>query len=154
MLAHLQRFEGAASDMEVLRQGAETSSFWEAIGGDGVVSEVGAYKEYMQEQVKDAELEPLPKEHAAFYHLLDSGWDRYETFDEDDLEIDGIFVLYVPHHVWVWIGSEYKSKGGREVDGLTVARKFMDDLGLPQEGDITIIKHVEQESDEFLSHFH
>jgi hypothetical protein len=125
------------------------------------------YREYQQIGAQSPgrrELVPATQcdaELAAFYKYEDSSgkWDRYEMFGEDDLEMDGIFVLYVqqPRHVWVWIGGDYQGRWGMDgevVDGLLLARQFRNDHALPDEGDVTIIKQMSQETDEFLSHFH
>lgn len=151
----LQRYVGAAAEVVEVRQGHETADFWASIGGVGEVTD----KENQQAPQTPPVLgQPAQEgELSVFYHFVDPEWDKYDFFDEDDLETDGIFVLYVPQHIWVWIGPDYRGEGGvvaEQVDGLLVARRFMDDLSLPHEGSITIIKHVDQESDEFLSHFH
>lgn len=94
-----------------------------------------------------------------YKHEEDGTWEKYDVFDEEDLDAEGIFVLHSqqPRHVWVWIGCDYSGKMGMDgeaVDGLLLARQFRNDMELPDEGNVTIIKSVAQETDEFLSHFH
>lgn len=100
-------------------------------------------------------------ERAELYKHEEAGtWEKYDVFDEEDLDSEGIFVLHSQQptrHVWVWIGCDYTGKMGMDgeaVDGLLLARQFRNDMGLPDEGNVTIIKSVAQETDEFLSHFH
>jgi len=167
----LQRFEFAASRVEDIRQGHEPQAFWACVpNGAGEVIENQSYREYNQVGAQSPgrrEITPAPHgiyasvERASFYKYLEDKdtWDRYECFDLEDLDSEGMFIVYVqqPRHVWVWIGGEYNGRwgvDGESVDGLLVARQFRNHMALPDEGDVSIIKHVQQESEEFMSNFH
>ncbi len=164
---HLQRFENAAHEVVYVKQGEENGEFWECIGGEGDVEEVPGYNREYSYSLPGT---PVPAQlgaaqsgdahsqrEAMFYCFKDPGWEKYDTFDDEDLKDDGIYILSVPQHLWVWIGTKYKGKGeggvAADVDGYAVVRRFKDDMALPQDGDVTVIKQVEQESDEFLSYF-
>lgn len=169
VIEKLQRFECASLYVEEIRQGFEPSTFWSFFaGGAGEVMEnVGYNRDYSLSTStpspgrREQQFPTQGGERAELFKLEEAGtWEKYEGFDEEDLDAEGIFVLHSQHptrHVWVWIGSDYTGKmgvDGESVDGLLVARQFRNDLGLPDEGNVTTIKSVGQETDEFLSHFH
>jgi len=169
LVERLQRYECASTYVEDIRQCHEPPAFWSYFqGGAAEVVENQAYnREYAittsqspgrREQLAAAQVQ----ESAELYRYQENGscWEKLGGFDLEDLEEEEILILstYQPtKHMWVWVGPEYAGKWGMDVDavdGNLVARQFKNDYKMLDDCGVTIIKNIDEESDEFLSHFH
>jgi hypothetical protein len=93
----LKKYERASSNVVDEVQGSESDEFWQAIGGQGPVSEVPAYN-------RDFDLMNVP---SAPYLLRYPDWELETTFDRSSLHTNHAYILQDHMVLFVWLGNEF-----------------------------------------------
>lgn len=122
------------ADFEVIEEGAEPSSFWDDLNGEGI------YDRSLNEKGG-----PLLEPRLYHCHLAGGGRIRVEevaNFEQADLDVDDIMLLDGGDEIYIWVGSGANVEENRKL--LEMAKKYIQQEPTVRSIDTVTIIRIQQ----------